>query len=83
MRIKTQKTFNKLKYLSNCYFFDSIAKSLILNPTKSLWWSLFANIVNEFYKWLYNYINYNFIVYSIIYNFINSSVFIDIEQTCI
>ena len=50
MRIKKQKTFNKLKYLSNWYFFDSIAKSLILNPTKSLWWSVYANIVNEFYK---------------------------------
>ena len=29
-------------------FFDSIAKSLISNPTKSLWSNVFAKIVHEF-----------------------------------
>ena len=31
-------------------FFDTIAKSRIQNPIKSLWWSFFAKIVNDFYK---------------------------------
>ena len=48
-RNKDTKTFYvtgemSLKWL----FFDSIAKSLISNPTKSLWWSFFAKIVKEF-----------------------------------
>ena len=32
-----------------CYFIDSIAKSHIFNPTKSLWWSFFVTIINDFY----------------------------------
>ena len=28
--------------------FDSIAKSDIGNPLKSIWWSFFGKIVNEF-----------------------------------
>ena len=29
-------------------FFDIIAKSSIYNPIKSLWWSFFEKIVNNF-----------------------------------
>ena len=48
IRIKT-KTFTEMgKYLLNDYFFDSIAKSGIQNPIKSLWWSFFGKIVNDF-----------------------------------
>ena len=30
-------------------FFDSIAKTRIQNPIKSLWWRFFAKILNDFY----------------------------------
>ena len=30
------------------FFFDSIAKEPIRDPIKSLWWSVFAKIVNDF-----------------------------------
>ena len=46
---KDTKRFTELgKYLLNGYFFDSIAKSRIWNPVKSLWWRFFAKIVNDF-----------------------------------
>ena len=46
---KDTKSFTELrKYLLNGYFFDSIAKSRIQNLIKSLWWSFFAKIVNDF-----------------------------------
>ena len=28
---------------------ESIAKDVFRNPTKSLWWSFFAKVVNNFY----------------------------------
>ena len=47
---KDTKSFTELrKYLLNGYFFDSIAKSRIQNPIKSLWWSFFAKII----QWLF------------------------------
>ena len=36
------------KYLLNGYFFDSISKSRVQNPTKSLSCSFFAKTVNDF-----------------------------------
>ena len=48
-RNKDTKTFNITGVISfKWLFFDSIAKSLISNPTKSLWWNFLAKIVNEF-----------------------------------
>ena len=48
-KIKRQKV---LHYWRNIFkmniFFGSIAKSHIQSPIKSLWWSLFAKIVNNF-----------------------------------
>ena len=47
---KDTKSFRELrKSLLNSYFFDSIAKSRIYNLIKSLWWSFFEKIVNDFY----------------------------------
>ena len=48
---KDTKSFSELrKYLLNDYFFDSIVQSLIWNLSKSLWWSFFAKIINEFWE---------------------------------
>ena len=44
---KETKTFYMTGEISfRWLFFYSIAKSLISNPTKSLWWSFFAKTVN-------------------------------------
>ena len=75
IRIKTHKKLNdSFKWLS----FDSIAKSCIQNPTKSLWWSFFAKLVN----------NFQLLTFfckkapsKILYNFINCPVFKDIKYT--
>ena len=46
---KDTKKFYKTEEISfKWLLFDSIAKSLISNPTKSLWSSFFAKIVQEF-----------------------------------
>ena len=49
IRIKTQKVLHNLGNIFKMNtFFDSIAKNCIQNPIKSLWWSFFAKIVNDF-----------------------------------
>ena len=49
IRIKTQKVLHNLGNIFKMNtFFDSIAKNCIQNPIKSLWWSFFAKIVNNF-----------------------------------
>ena len=47
--IKTPKLLHNWGNIFNINtFFDSITKSRIQNPIKSLWWSFFAKIVNNF-----------------------------------
>ena len=49
IRIKTQKVLQNWRNIFQmATFFDSIAESRIQNPIKSLWWSFFAKIVNDF-----------------------------------
>ena len=49
MHDKNTKSFTSMvKYLLNGYFFDRNAKGCIENPTKSLWWRFFAQLVNNF-----------------------------------
>ena len=62
------------------FFFGSITKSRIQNPIKSLWWSFFAKIVNNFQ--LGNKLYYFTYFYIILYNF-DCPAFVDIKQTAL